>query len=316
MAKLISFVIPVYDEQDGIMEFHKVLDQAIFAYGTKYNFEILYVNDGSKDNSWSMLAQIAEADPRVTLLNLSRNFGHQIAITAGLDHADGDAVIIMDADLQDPPAVALQMIRKWEEGYHVVYGKRRSRKDTWFKKITASGFYKLINRFTNFHIPENTGDFRLMDKKVVESLRKFREKNRYMRGLVAFTGFNQHALEFDRDERFAGSTHYPLSKMIRLAADGMFSFSTKPLQLIAQLGVFVSAVSFIGIAYAIIMYFIRPDITVPGWTMMIISILFTSGIQLIVLGVLGAYIGRIYTEVQNRPLYLVESVQQRTSKST
>jgi glycosyltransferase involved in cell wall biosynthesis len=245
----------------------------------------------------------------VTVINFARNFGHQLAVTAGLDNAKGDAVIIMDSDLQDPPSVSLKLIEKWEEGYEVVYAQRRTRKDSLFKKTTASLFYWTLQKLADIDIPRNTGDFRLIDRKVVNVLGDFREHNRFLRGLVSYVGFNQAAVLFDRDERHAGETSYPLSKMLQFASDGILSFSAFPLKLISRVGYVISALSFFGILYALILKIFDYGAVVPGWTFIVIAILLVGGMQLIMLGVLGSYIGRIYTESQNRPLYIVESIK-------
>lgn len=305
---LISFIFPVYNEEKTIDKLYEEISKILKEIEKNYKTEVVFINDGSKDNSLEKLINLQQKDDRLTVINFSRNFGHQWAITAGLDYVQGDAVIIMDSDLQDPPAVALDLIKKWEEGYEVVYAQRRTRKDTFFKKFTAHAFYRTLDKLADIRIPKDTGDFRLMDKKVVEELRKFREKNRFMRGLVSYVGFKQTGVLFDRAERYAGETGYPLKKMIKFALDGITGFSTVPLKLISQFGFFVSAVSFIGILYAIFMKFFFPQYTVSGWTLLIISVLFIGGVQMIMLGILGMYIGRIYSEVQHRPLYIVSSV--------
>jgi dolichol-phosphate mannosyltransferase len=214
----------------------------------------------------------------------------------------------MDSDMQDPPRVSLDLIEKWEEGYEVVYAQRRTRKDTFFKKLTAKWFYITLQKLADINIPRNTGDFRLIDRKVVDALASCHEHNRFLRGMVSFLGFKQTAVPFDRDERHAGETNYPLKKMLKLAADGILGFSSAPLKLISRVGYSFSVLSFLGVIYAIGMKIFRPDITVPGWTLMIIAVLFIGGLQMIMLGVLGSYIGRIYTEVQNRPLYLISNI--------
>lgn len=274
----------------------------------KYLYEIIFINDGSKDSSLQMLVDIQKKDPRVKVLDFSRNFGHQIAVTAGLDFASGDAVIIMDSDMQDPPKVSFELLEKWEDGFDVVYAQRKSRKDTFFKKFTADLFYRTLQKLADIDIPRNTGDFRLVDRKVVDEMKKFKEHNRFLRGMVSFIGFNQTAVQFDRDERHAGETGYPLKKMLKFAADGIFSFSSAPLKLISNVGYWVAFLSFVGILYAIFMKLFFPQITIEGWTFMVIAILFIGGVQMIMLGVLGSYIGRIYTESQNRPLYMVQKV--------
>jgi glycosyltransferase involved in cell wall biosynthesis len=304
----VSFVLPVYNEEAVLPEFYKVLCTQLKKHAKKYDFEILFINDGSRDGSFAELQKLQTQDKQVRVVNFARNFGHQAAITAGLDFATGDAVIIMDTDLQDPPAVAFELVETWRKGYQVVYAKRKTRQDGAFKRATAFGFYWLIDQLTKFELPRNVGDFRLMDRKVVNTVNTFREHNRFMRGIVAYVGFRQTAVLFDRDARFAGETKYPLRKMIKLALDGIFSFSTFPLKLITQVGLLASFLSFVGIIYTIAMYFVRPEITVPGWTLMMIAVLFMGGIQMIMLGILGEYVGRIYAEVQNRPLYIVDEV--------
>lgn len=311
--KTISYIFPIYNESGNIQLLYKTID-SLLAKHSKYNYELLFVNDGSKDNSIELLQQLQRKDPRIVVIDFSRNFGHQIAVTAGLDHASGDAVIIMDSDMQDPPKVSFELVKKWEDGYDVVYAQRRSRKDTFFKKFTANMFYRTLQKLADIDIPRNTGDFRLIDRKVVNEMARFGEHNRFLRGMVSYIGFKQIAVQFDRDERHAGETGYPLKKMLKFAADGIFSFSTYPLKLIQNLGLFVAGIAFIGIIYAIIMKIFFPSITLEGWTFIVISILFMGGIQLIMLGVLGSYIGRIYTETQARPLYMINAVYRNAKK--
>lgn len=314
MRKLISFVFPVYNETETLSRLYVEMAKVWRKLEKDYLVEVLFVNDGSEDGSLEKLINMQAKDDRLKVINFSRNFGHQMAITAGLDMAVGDAVIIMDSDLQDPPDVCFKLIDKWEAGYKVVYAQRKTRKDTPFKKITANVFYKALNRLASISIPRDTGDFRLLDRDVVLEVRKFREKNRFMRGLVSYVGFKQTGVLFDRSERYAGITKYPLKKMLRFAADGILSFSTVPLNIISQIGFFVSVVSFLGIVYAFVMKFFFPHITVSGWTLMITAILFIGGVQMLMLGVLGSYVGRIYTEVQQRPLYIISSVYSKPSK--
>ena len=306
--KLISYILPVYNEQAGLEEFYKILSTTISSVESQYEFEIIFINDGSKDNSFRILQGIFDKDPSVKVINFSKNFGHQMAITAGLDIAEGDAVVIMDTDLQDPPEVSLKLIEKWQEGFEVVYAQRQQRRDGTVKKLTAYLFYRVLDILSEVKIPKDTGDFRLLDRKVVLELRKFRETNRFMRGLTSFIGFNQTAILFQRDKRFAGETHYPFRKMFKLAFDGITSFSTVPLKIITQFGFYVSLISFIGIVYALVVRIFYPELTVQGTTFAIISVLFMGGVQMIMLGILGEYIGRIYQEVQHRPLYIVSSV--------
>jgi glycosyltransferase involved in cell wall biosynthesis len=307
MKKLISYVFPIYNESGNIDLLYKTMSVLLKSV-KNYDFEIIFVNDGSRDNSLEKLIAIHQKDDRVKVINFSRNFGHQLAVTAGLDHASGDAVIIMDSDMQDPPAISLELVKKWEEGFEVVYAQRRTRKDTFFKKLTAKWFYITLQKLADIEIPRNTGDFRLIDRKVVNALTACKEHNRFLRGMVSFLGFKQTAVLFDRDERHAGETNYPFKKMLKLASDGILGFSSAPLKFISKIGYSFSLLSFLGIIYAIAMKILRPGITVPGWTLMVIAVLFIGGVQMIMLGVLGSYIGRIYTEVQNRPLYLVSNV--------
>ncbi|WP_217236873.1 glycosyltransferase family 2 protein [Streptomyces sp. AC555_RSS877] len=304
---LISYVLPVYNERDGVAAFHAALTAAL-AGRPELDFELVYVNDGSSDGSLAILTGLAQQDPRVRVVDLARNFGHQIAITAGLDVAGGDAVIVMDTDLQDPPEVSLELVDAWREGADIVHARRRSRQDSAFKRATAHLYYRVLRASTDVDIPLDTGDFRLLDRKVAVELRRYRERSRFVRGIVASMGYRQTEVAFDRDERFAGETKYPLRKMARLAVDGVTSFSTAPLKMITRLGFVVLALSLVGILYALAMKFFRPDITVSGWTMLMCVVLFLGGTQMLSLGVIGAYIGRIYSETQGRPLYLVREV--------
>ncbi len=308
--RVISYVLPVYNESGGIRTFHERL-AAVAATRPDLDFEFIYVNDGSRDDSLSILRELAGADDSVKVLDLSRNFGHQMAITAGLDHASGDAVIVMDTDLQDPPAVSLELVAAWEAGAEVVYAQRRTRKDSAFKRFTAHSYYRLLRRFADIDIPVDTGDFRLLDRKAADQLRNHRERNRFVRGLVASMGFHQVAVPFDRDERTSGSTHYPLPKMLRFAADGVTSFSTVPLKIITRLGFGTVVLALLGILYALVLRIFLPQISVPGWTLLMIIVLFLGGVQMLSLGVIGSYVGRIYTQVQNRPLYIVRDVVER-----
>ena len=305
--QLISYIFPIYNEELNIDLLYKTMD-ALLKKHRDYIYELVFVNDGSKDASIEKLIAIQKKDPRVVLIDFSRNYGHQIAVTAGLDISRGDAVIIMDSDMQDPPKVSFELIEKWKEGYDVVYAQRRSRKDTFFKRATANIFYRTLQKLAEIDIPRNTGDFRLVDRKVVDELKKFKEHDRFLRGMVSFVGFNQTAVQFDRDERHAGETGYPLKKMIKFAADGITGFSTAPLKFIRGVGLFIASLAFLGALYALVMRIFFPAYTVEGWAFIVMSILFIGGIQLIMLSVLGSYIGRIYTEVKDRPLYSIKNV--------
>lgn len=311
MKKLISYVFPIFNESGNIDLLFETLSNLLQGYDI-YNYEIIFVNDGSKDDSLMKLIKIQELDSRVIILDFSRNFGHQIAVTAGIDYAQGDAIIIMDSDMQDPPAISFKLLEKWENGFDVVYAQRNSRKDTLFKRITAKAFYKLLHTLSDINIPQNTGDFRLIDRKIANELMKFKEHNRFLRGLISFIGFRQTAVQFDRDARHSGNTSYPLKKMIKFAQDGILSFSSAPLKLISRIGYLLSGVSVIGIIYALLMYIFDQQRTVPGWTFIVISIFLIGGIQLVMLGVLGEYIGRIYTESQGRPLYMIQNIYKKS----
>lgn len=302
--RLISFIVPVFNEVDNldllVSRINEVREKLV-AYST----EVLFVNDGSQDQSWAKLRQFAEVDASIKLVDFSRNFGHQMAVTAGLDSCTGAAAVVLDADLQDPPELAIDMVAKWEEGYDVVYAQRKTRKDTLFKRATASLFYRTLDRLSEVEIPRNTGDFRLVDRAVIDQVNSMREHNRFIRGMVSYVGFRQVALPFDRDERHAGTTGYPLGKMVRFALDGILGFSTAPIKLISAVGYCVAGLSLLGIIYALCVRFVQPGGVVSGWTFTIITILLIGGLQFIFMGLIGSYIGRIYTEVQNRPLYIV-----------
>jgi dolichol-phosphate mannosyltransferase len=307
MKKLVSYIFPIYNESGNIALLYSTMDK-LLSTGQSYEYELIFINDGSHDDSLEQLVSLQKKDKRISVIDFSRNFGHQLAVTAGLDFAKGEAVIIMDSDMQDPPEVSFDLLKKWEEGYEVVYAVRKSRKDTFFKKVTASMFYRLLQKLSDIDIPRNTGDFRLLDRKVVDELNKFRERNRFLRGLVSYAGFKQTGVLFDRDERHSGETGYPLKKMLKFAMDGILGFSSVPLRLISQIGFGFSALSFLGILYAVMVKLLNPSHVVPGWTFIIIAILLVGGIQLIMLGVIGTYIGRMYSEIQARPLYIISSV--------
>ncbi|PPF56849.1 glycosyltransferase [Clavibacter michiganensis] len=306
-APLVSFILPTYNEEGSIDLFARTLREALEDADLGMEYEFIFVNDGSADASLEHLHALAAADGRVQVIDFSRNFGHQIAVTAGLDHAAGDAAVIMDTDLQDPPRVAVELIRRWQEGFNVVYAQRRTRKDTLFKKATAGAFYRTLALVAEIEIPRDTGDFRLIDRKVIDAVKRFPERNRFLRGMISYVGFRQTSVQFDRDERHSGVTGYPLRKMIKFAADGILGFSTFPLKLIQLVGLVVSALSALAVIYVLISRAIDPSSVVPGWTFTVIAILFVGGVQIIMLSVLGSYLGRVYAEVQNRPLYLVAS---------
>jgi dolichol-phosphate mannosyltransferase len=304
----IAYVFPIFNEEGNIDLLHRTLDEVTTPLRERYDLEFIFVNDGSRDASLDRLLELRDRDERVTVISLSRNFGHQIAVTAGLDAAHADAVIIMDSDLQDPPRVSLELIERWENGADVVYAQRRTRQDTAFKRLTANAFYRVLRKLASIDIPPNTGDFRLLDRKVVDELRRCREHHRFLRGLVSYLGFRQEAVLFDRDARHAGETSYPLRKMIKFAADGILGFSVAPLRFISRLGYLISILSFLGVAYVLGVKIFSPEDTVPGWAFVMIVMFLLGGIQMIMLGVLGSYIGRTYVESQRRPLYAVQLV--------
>jgi dolichol-phosphate mannosyltransferase len=299
----ISLVVPIWNEELVIPELYRRVVEVMARTGATW--ELVCVNDGSRDHSLERLLALHEQDQRVKVLDFSRNFGHQIAITAGADFAEGDAVIVMDADLQDPPEVILRMIEQWRAGYEVVYAVRTHRQgETWFKLVTASLFYRLLQRVADVKIPLDAGDFRLMDRRVVLAMRQLREKHRFMRGLSSWVGFKQTPIEYERAERFAGETKYPFRKMLRLAMNAITSFSYLPLRLATYFGFGLAALSLLGIILTIVLRLAGQHFF-EGQATTLVSVLFLGGIQLIVLGIIGEYLGRIYDEVKNRPLYII-----------
>ena len=302
MNPLISLVIPIFNEEENIRELHERSKKTLEKIGPH---EIIFVNDGSRDKTFEKILELADKDKGVKIIDFSRNFGHQTAITAGIDNSQGEAVVIMDGDLQDTPETILELVKKWKEGYEVVYAKRRTRKDSFFKRATAYAFYRIIKKIANIDITEDTGDFCLLDKKVIDALKRMKERSRFVRGLTSWVGFKKGVILFDREERKRGNTSYPLKKMLKFAYDGITSFSYFPLKMATYLGVFSAFMGFIWGIYAIYQKIYNPETTVPGWTTVVVAIFFLGGIQLIVLGMIGEYIGRIYTEAQNRPPYIV-----------
>lgn len=298
-----SVVIPVFNEEENLELLHRRLSKVL--QHSCEDYEIILVDDGSRDNSLQAMMRLRESNPRVKVISFSRNFGHQIAITAGIDYSSGNAVIVMDADLQDPPEVILQLIEKWREGYDTVYAIRESRKDPILKRAIAFAFYRLFKRMSEVDVPVDAGDFRLMSRRVVDILRNMPERNRYLRGLASWVGFSQTSISYARDERYRGERKYTLWQSARLAIDGITSFSHFPLRLVTQLGLVVSLVGFLYGAIIIISGLFFGRVT-PGWTTLMAAVIFLGGIQLIVVGVVGEYIGRIYVEVQQRPLYLIK----------
>ena len=288
-------------------EAHRRLAELADRLASAGTFEFIFVDDGSRDETSRLLCELARADPRVRGLRLSRNFGQQIATTAGLEHAAGDAVVIIDADLQDPPELIETMIARWREGYHVAYAQRTERTgETAFKLWSAKVFYRLVQGISPAAIPSDTGDFRLMDRQVVDALLRMPERDRFLRGMVSWVGFRQIAVPYKREARFAGTTGYSLVKMIRFAIDAIVSFSFAPLRLAVWTGFFVLGLALLGIIYAVILrFFGDPSLWVRGWASIFVAILFMGGVQLISLGIIGEYVGRIYGEVKQRPLYFV-----------
>lgn len=300
---VLSLVLPIYNEEPVIPELHKRLEAFLASVGETW--EVIFVDDGSRDKSFEMLKAVCEGEPRYKLVSFARNFGHQFAITAGVDYAEGEAVVVMDADLQDPPEVVGQMLAKWREGFDVVYGVRAKReREGIFKRATAALFYRLLRAMVGVPIPVDVGDFRLMSRRVVLTLRALREANRFVRGMVAWVGFRQTAVEYVRPGRFAGETHYPLRKMIRFALDGITSFSVIPLRVATLLGT-VSGLASVGIAlWALYEWYFKEGV-VAGWTTIMIAVSLAASAQLLMIGILGEYVGRIYEEVKQRPLYVV-----------
>ncbi|WP_309714344.1 glycosyltransferase family 2 protein [Armatimonas sp.] len=305
---LISLVFPIFNEEAVLPVLVARLEALLPTLEKDGDtVEVLFTNDGSRDGSLAQLRELAQTRSWVRVLSFSRNFGHQVAVTAGMHHASGAAVVLLDADLQDPPELLPEMIRLWrDEGWEVVYGKRRSREgETAFKLLTASIFYKILQRLTSVAIPENTGDFRLMDRKVVDALNTMGEQHRFLRGMAAWVGFRQYALEYDRPARAAGETKYPFRKMFKLAMDAVTGFSYAPLKLARDLGAFVALASIVYGVIQAVRYALAPGSFQAGWTSIIVVLSLLSGVQLITLGLIGEYIGRIYDEVKGRPLYLL-----------
>ena len=313
--KLITLLIPAYNEQEVLEPLFERLDT--LAKSTKhYQFEFLFVNDGSRDDTLEIIKQRAEKDSRISYINLSRNFGKEIAMIAGIDHVKGDAMVILDADLQDPPELIPEMIAYWEEGYDDVYARRNSREgETWVKKRTSSWYYKLLQSFTNIPIQIDTGDFRLLDRRCIDALKQFRESQRNTKAMFSWIGYRKKEIFYDRDPRIAGTTKWNYRKLVNLAIDGITSFTTAPLRIATISGLGISLLAFCYILYLVI----RPLFGVPtgaGYSSLMAVILFIGGIQMLFLGIIGEYIGRIFVEVKQRPLYLIEEYHEGTAKKT
>lgn len=304
MSVRYSVVVPVYNEEAVVQECYNRLSTVM--QSLEQDYELIFVNDGSRDKTEEIISSFAKTDCHVKLITFSRNFGHQAAVSAGMDASCGQAVILIDADLQDPPEVIPEMIAKWKEGYDVVYGVREKRKgESAFKRVTAKLFYRFLAAQTDVDIPVDTGDFRLIDRKVCDVLTGLTEKNRYIRGLVSFAGFRQIGISYVREERFAGETKYPLKKMVNFALDATTSFSKKPLKIAGYVGTCMAAASFIYLFIALYQKLFT-DTTVSGWASTVSIMLLFHGVTLMILGIMGEYIGRIYDEVKNRPLYIIK----------
>ena len=306
---LLSVVVPVYNEAEVVAETVRRLSAVLEPLAISY--ELIFINDGSRDATADILGRLAATDSRLRRLDLSRNFGHQAAISAGMDHARGQAIVVIDADLQDPPELIPAMLDQWRQGWDVVYGKRRQRQgESWFKKLSAAAFYRFLRAMTAVDIPLDTGDFRLIDRAVCEVMRQLPEQNRFIRGLVSWAGFHQIAIEYDRQARFAGTTKYPLRKMIRFAMDAITGFSHKPLRLASWLGFGLSGASFVYLIVVLIQRAFFADTTQPGWASLVAVSLFFNGVVLVILGIMGEYLGRIYDETKRRPLYVIRPERQ------
>ena len=307
--KKISVVIPMYCEEEVADICYKRVVNNLKKLSDKYSYEIIFINDGSKDSTLEILKKIASNDDNVKIISFSRNFGHQAAVTAGIRNVTGDVVIIMDADLQDPPELFNGMIEKWEEGYEVVYGKRRTREgESIFKLLTAKMFYNTLNKLSEIEIPKDTGDFRLVDRKVIDVIATLPEHNKFLRGLFSWVGFNQYPYEYNRVNRVAGKTKYPFKKMFKLATDGILSFSAKPLKIVGAIGIFSVIVSIIILIYSIVSYMFKLNSLTPGWTSIMCTMTFIGGIILISLWMIGEYIARIYEESLGRPEYIIDEL--------
>jgi glycosyltransferase involved in cell wall biosynthesis len=309
---VISVVVPCYNEEEVLEHCHSRLIQVLSSLDN-IEYELVYVNDGSSDRTDEILRYLNQTSPQTRVVMLSRNFGHQAAVTAGLTATTGQCVVIIDADLQDPPEVILQMVDRWREGYEVVYGIRETRAgESGFKLRSAQAFYRLINKLSDVHIPLDTGDFRLLDRRAANALLAMPERHRLLRGMASWIGFRQYGLKYAREARFAGTTKYPLRKMLNLALDGIFSFSTVPLRFVTFLGLFTAALAMAGILYSLAVRVFTSH-WVAGWATLILAVLFTGGVEMFCFGILGEYIGRIYTEIKQRPLFIVREMLERNA---
>lgn len=304
--KKISVVIPMYYEEDVANECYNRTKKVLNGL-ENYDHEIIFVNDGSKDKTLPILKGIAKKDEKVKVISFSRNFGHQAAVTAGLKFVTGDCILIIDSDMQDPPELLVDMLKLWEDGNEVIYAKRKTRKgESKFKLMTAKMFYKVLNNLSDVEIPKDTGDFRLVDRKVVDVINSMPEHNKFLRGLFSWVGFKQKSIEYERQERFAGKTKYPLKKMLKLASDGIISFSTKPLKIIGGIGIASIFISFILLIYAILSYIFKWNNLASGWTSLMVAITFFAGVQLVSIWMISEYIARIYDDTKQRPEYIID----------
>lgn len=304
--KKISVIIPMYYEEEVVEECYNKMKN-VLSKMQNYEYEIICINDGSRDKTLQILEEIAREDKTVKVISFSRNFGHQPAVTAGLKYVSGDCAVIIDADLQDPPELIPEMVKLWEDGNEVIYGKRKKREgESVFKLLTAKMFYKTLNALSDVDIPKDTGDFRLVDRKVIDVLNSMPEHNKFLRGLWGWVGFRQIPFEYERKERFAGKTKYPLKKMLRLASDGIIGFSTKPLKIVGALGILSIIISMFILIYSIISYIYGLNNLTAGWTSIMVTVTLFSGVQLLSIWIMSEYIGRIYDETKKRPQYIID----------
>jgi dolichol-phosphate mannosyltransferase len=307
--KLLSIIVPTYNQEMGINEFYARIKAVLKSIEHEFDYEIVFVNDFSRDNTKSILRNLAKFDTKITVINFSRNFGNQIGIAAGIDHCRGDIAVIIDDDLQDPPEVILEFIKKWNLGYKVVYGIRKKRPGVSIAfRALANLYYRILNKLADIEIPNDTGDFRLIDKVIIDSLRKIKEENRYYRGLVTWLGYPQIGVVYERDERYAGKSNFSFGKYFNFAINGITAFTDKPLRILSFIGLFITSIAFFLIFAMVLIKLFYPQITIQGWTSLMILVTFFGGVQLLSIGILGIYVGKIYTETKGRPLYLIESI--------